>query len=408
VRRRYEYELRKLKERIHILEGFAKVFADLDAAIRIIRKSEGRRDAAEQLMDHFDLDDVQVDKVLELQLYRLAKLPIAEIIAELEEKREQAARIEALLSSTTELWGRVRAELLDIREMYHQPRRTRIGGKKIEVEYSEADYIVAEDAFVIVTREGWVKRQSSFTELSRIRIREGDEIGWVMLANTRSTVTFYSDQGGAYTIRVDDLQATSGYGEPVQKHFKFSDGERIAGVSGSDPRARPPTQPAPDDDTPAPPYGVALTEGGRIIRFALAGHHEISQRTGRRYARLAKGDRVLRMVAATGDEWVSIATLNGNALAFPVCEANVLKGPGKGVTGIKLKPGDKVLGFGLTEDVGAGEQVATTRGREIIVTPRKYGGSRAGRGKAVIQRGGFKDWVRSTERLDLSYAPEED
>jgi len=407
VRRRYEYELRKLKERIHILEGFARVFADLDAAIRIIRNSEGKRDAAEQLMDHFDLDDVQVEKVLELQLYRLSKLPIAEILAELEEKREEAARIEALLSSTTELWGRVRAELLDIREMYGQPRRTRIGGRKVEVEYTEADYIIAEDTFVIVTREGWVKRQGSFTDMSRIRIREGDEIGWMMLASTRSTITFYSDQGGAYTIRVDDLPATSGYGDPVQKHFKFSDGERIAGVSGSDPRARPPDGPAPDEETPAPPYGVALTEGGRILRFALAAHHEVSQRTGRRYARLNTGDRVLRMVASTGEEWVSIATTDGNALAFPVAEAKVLKGPGKGVTGIKLKPGDKVLGFGLTEDEGEGEQVSTTRGRELVVSPRKYGGSRAGRGKAVIQRGGFKDWVRTTERLDLQYAGEE-
>jgi len=408
VRRRYEYELRKLKERIHILEGFAKVFADLDAAIRIIRKSEGRRDAAEQLMDYFELDDVQVDKVLELQLYRLSLLPIAEILAELEEKREEAARIEALLSSSTELWARVRAELLDIREMYGQPRRTRIGGRKPEVEYTESDYIIAEDTFVIVTREGWVKRQGSFTELSRIRTREGDEICWLMLASTRSTITFYSDQGGAYTMRVDDLPATSGYGDPVQKHFRFSDGERIAGVVGSDKRARPPGGPAPDEETPPPPYGVALTEGGRILRFALAAHSEVSQRTGRRYARLDKGDRVLRMVASTGEEWVSIATLQGNALAFEVAEAKVLKGPGKGVTGIKLKSGDRVLGFGLTDALDEGEKVSTTRGREVVVSPKKYGGSRAGRGKAVIQRGGFKDWVRSTERLDLRYAVEED
>ena len=114
------------------------------------------------------------------------------------------------------------------------------------------------------------------------------------------------------------------------------------------------------------------------------------------------------MVASTGEEWVSIATVNGNALAFPVSEANILKGPGKGVTGIKLKTGDKVLAFGITEQEGTGEQVSTTRGRDIVVTPRKYGGSRAGRGKAVIQRGGFKDWVRTTNRLDLRYTPEED
>ena len=410
VRRRFEYELQKLRERIHILEGFAAIFADLDEAIRIIRASEGKRDAAERLMDHFDLDDVQVEKVLELQLYRLAKLPISEILEELEQKREDAARIEAILASTQELWSVVRSELRDIRKMYGQPRRTRIGGDEPVVEFDESAYIVNEDTYVIVTREGWLKRQASFTSIDKIRVREGDGIGWLALAGTRKTITFFSDKGAAYVMRVADVPSTTGYGDPIQKHFRFSDGERIVGISTSDARGRPPVHQTDDEVDPseAPPHGIALTRYGRIIRFSLSGHEEVSQRTGRKYARVGKGDRVLRVLPSAGHEYASIATRGGNALAFPVAEASVLKGAGKGLTGIKLKPGDEVLAYDLVDDVGAGVQVTTSRGREVTVSPRRYGGSRAGRGKAVMKRGGFQDWSPELERLDLAFASGEE
>jgi len=406
VRRRFEYELQKLRDRIHILEGFARIFEDLDAAIRIIRASEGKRDAAERLMDHFDLDDVQVEKVLELQLYRLSRLPISEILEELEEKREAAARIEAILASTRELWSVVRQELLDIRQMYGKPRQTRIGGDAPKVEFDESAYIVAEDTFVVVTREGWIKRQGSFTSIDRIRIREGDAIGWFLLAGTRATITFFSDQGGAYVLRIDDVPATTGYGEPIQKHFRFKDGERVVGVTTSDPRGRPTVEHIPDgtDPSEAPPHGIALTRKGRILRFSLSGHTEVSQKGGRRYARVDKGDRVLRVLPSVGSEWTSIATRGGNALSFPVEEISVLKGPGKGVTGIKLKAGDEVHAFDLVLEDRDGVVVKTTRGREVTVSPKKYGGSRAGRGQAVIQRGGFQDWAPALERLDQLFA----
>jgi DNA gyrase subunit A len=410
VRRRFEYELQKLRDRIHILEGFAVIFADLDTAIRIIRASQGKRDAAERLMDHFDLDDVQVEKILELQLYRLARLPITEILEELEEKREEAARIEAILASQQELWSVVRSELLDIRSMYGRPRRTKIGGDATVTEFDESAYIIAEDAFVVVTREGWVKRQASFTSIDRIRTREGDEVGWFLLAGTRASITFFSNLGGAYVMRVDDVPATTGYGEPIQKHFRFSNGERLVGVSTSDPRGRPSVIELDDsiEAGEAPPHGVALTRSGRIIRFSLSAHTEVSQRGGRRYARVSKGDQVLRVLPSDGTEWASIATVGGNALAFAVNEVTVLKGAGKGVTGIKLKSGDSVLAFELVSEPRDGVKVQTTRGRDVLVSPKKYGGSRAGRGQSVIQRGGFQDWAPAMERLDLQFGSGEE
>ena len=203
MRRRFEFELAKLRERIHILEGFEIVFDAIDEAIRIIRGSEGKRDAAEQLMARFTLDDLQTEAILELKLYKLAKLEILAIREELEEKRTEAARIEAILASDAELWSVVSQELSEIRKLYGEPRRTAIGGDDVidTTTFSEADYIVSEKTYVIVTRDGWIKRQQSFTDIEKIRIREGDAIGWIGRAITKSTITFFGDQGSAYVLR---------------------------------------------------------------------------------------------------------------------------------------------------------------------------------------------------------------
>ena len=333
VRRRYEYELQLLLERIHILEGFAIIFDALDEAIAIIRASEGKRDAHERLMERFDLSDAQTDAILELKLYRLAKLEINLILEELEAKRAEAEEIERILSSDRELWGRVRAELLEIKALYDEPRRTIIGVPEKELTFDEDAYIVKEDTFVVVTRDGWIKRQSSFSEIEKIRVREDDEIGWLFKAHTRSTVSFFTSVGAAYVIRVDDVPATTGYGEPLQRHFNFADGERVVGVISHDARHRTEIQETlltAEGDEPPPPHGVALTLKGRVLRFALKSHEEISTRSGRKYARLNKDDAVFLALPTDGTENMAIATREGRAMLFPVAEIPVLKAAGKG------------------------------------------------------------------------------
>jgi len=407
VRRRFEFELQKLRERIHILEGFEIIFVDLDEAIRIIRASEGRRDSAERLMDRFGLDDIQTDAVLDLKLYRLSRLEILEIRTELDEKRTAAAKIEAILAEDRELWIVVREELQSVRDKFGKKRCTRIGASdEDELDYRDDAYIVAEDSFVIVTRDGWIKRQSSFTDISKIRIREGDRIEWLIRASTRSTMTFFTDQGSAYVMMVDDVQATTGYGGPVQKHFQFADRERVVAVQSFDPRNMPQFAPpvgeegqvqlALDDagDPPAP-WGIAGSRQGRIARFSLMAHSEASTRSGRRYMRVGKDDDgVIAVYTCVGEEWVSIASELGRALAFPVTDVNILRAAGKGVMAMKLRPEDHILAFELSANRSGGALVHTERGREVLVTPRRFGGSRAGRGAVVLKRGKFVDWRR--------------
>src|SRR5262249_50236368 len=116
TRKRFEHDLAKLRERIHILDGFAISFDALDEVIKIIRKSDGKEDAAEKLMKGFELDEIQVDAILELKLYRLARLEINIVREELAAKQAEAKRIEGILKSEAKLWGVVKDELRAVAE----------------------------------------------------------------------------------------------------------------------------------------------------------------------------------------------------------------------------------------------------------------------------------------------------
>jgi DNA gyrase subunit A len=429
VTRRLRFELANLLARIHILEGFAIIFKNLDEAIQIIRQSDGKADAAPKMMARFGLSELQADAVLETKLYKLGKLEIRDILNELKEKRKRAAEIKALLSDEAARWDIVRNELKQIIKTFGEPRRTRIEALATPMEFREEDYIVDEDSWVIVTRDGWTKRQKSFTDVASIRVRDNDRVGWIYRARARQTITFFTDRGIAYTMRVNDLPLTTGHGEPIQKQFTFEDQEHIVGVVCHDPRClpdpskHPQTPPrlvqrlfdvdddeAPDRESagsngngngngaapslPPPPYAIALTAGGKVVRFSLAPLATVSTRKGRIVARLDptfKNDLVVGVEATDGSENVCLATRQARVLIFPVTEANVVAGAARGVAAIKLDTKDRVIGFVLATKKREGLTVQTNRGATQIVRATKYPvTSRGGRGYAILQRGSLE------------------
>ena len=240
VRRRFVYELEELLRRIHLLEGFEKIFDELDEAIRIIRRSDGKADAAGKLMKRFGLDDEQADAVLETKLYKLARLEIESIRKELAEKRAEAARIEAILKSPAKLWGVVQRELVELRGVLSgEKRKTRVSVAVEEPEYDAEAFIPDEDAFAVVTVDGWLKRLGQLKDPKQTRMREGDDVLAVLQGGTRELVVLFSNRGSAYVLRMNDVPPSTGYGEPVQKLFKFGDGERVVAALSLDPRVTP-------------------------------------------------------------------------------------------------------------------------------------------------------------------------
>ncbi len=395
--RRLTYDLEQLRHRIHILEGFEIIFGDLDRAIALIRASEGKRDAADKLMAEFGIDDEQADAILETKLYRLAKLEIESIRKELAEKRAQAAYLEGLLASDEKRWAEIRRELTHLRDAYSDPRRTLVDVPVRELEYSEEDYIVAERVWVMISKNGRMKRQKSYTDLSTIRVKDNDEIRWVLPANTRDTAVFFTNRGRAYTLRVDDIPSTTGYGDPLQATFQFDDGETVAGVAVTNRQVLRPWQPEQvslvDDsaDTAEVDYHfVALSESGQSIRFSLDSYEEPSTVNGRLFMRLDDDDTIVNVEQCDGTELVAVASRNGRGLMFPVREISHVKGPAKGVRAMSLDKNDTLLDFTLARERLDGLEVETNQGRREIIraTKSKFAPtSRGNKGRLIILRG---------------------
>ncbi len=399
ITRRLEHELAALEKRIHILEGFALIFDALDEIIKIIRASDGKADAAVKIMKRFDqLDEVQTDAILELKLYRLAKLEINLVVDELKAKKKRAREIKKLLdddasdTTTSGRWAIVREELEAARDEHSQgdrgKRLTLIESAADEPEFSAEDFIVAEDCHVLVTADGWVKRQKEIKEPQKSRIREGDRVLACLAGSTRATLGFFSSLGACYTARFIDIPASTGYGEPIQKLFKLKDGETIVAAVSFDPRLFKDYEETEGSEYCPTTHGFAATSDGYALRFGLGNFIEPSTRSGRRYARPAKEKSVVGMEVIHGQETILAASENCRAMVCPADEVNYLSGPGKGVQLIKLDPADRLLGFKASTGDRDLMTVETNRGATKTISTTKYKTTgRGGKGNEIQKNG---------------------
>jgi DNA gyrase subunit A len=338
VRRRFEYQLRILRKRIHILEGFAIIFNALDKAIKIIRNSTGKADAADKLMEEFDLDEEQVTAILDSQLYKIAQMEIQKILEELQAKRREAERIEAILKSEKKLWGVIKDELEKLGQSdFVVRRKTRMASDEDVLEFDEQAYISKENTNVVLTRDGWIKRVGRLQSVESTRVRDGDAVIAVVAGSTLDQVVFLADDGTAYTMRINEVPATSGHGDPIVKFFRLGDNVKVIAAIGTDPRFTP-------ADSDAGPHLLVATSAGNVLRLPFAAYRQESTKAGRRYAKLDTGDKVVMARLVHDEDGVVLASKQGYIIHFPVEQVNVLSGVGKGVIGIKLDDGDTCLG----------------------------------------------------------------
>ena len=391
VRQRFEYDLRKLKERIHILEGFEIVFDALDEAIRIIRKSEGKQDAASKLMKAFKLDDLQADAILETKLYRLAKLEIEKIRAELAEKRAAAKKIEAILKSEEKLWAVIRGELEELAKNYPDARRTRISDEDVTEEFTAESFIVAEDAIVLITRDGWIKRQRTIN-LASTRMREGDEALALVGGSTKECVVLFTNKGSAYTLRIHDVPQSTGHGTPVQQLFKFKDGERVVAAVGTDPRVMPEfgfAKPELGEEYEEPyPHMLAVTKSGMALRFTLWPQRDPSTSRGRMFGKVREGDEFIAVFKVYAEDDVAALSRQGRLLVASSQEVSLLGGPGLGVILMKLDEDDELVAATPASVEVLVEKA--TGGTQKVVGKQYKAVARGGKGVELWKRGAVK------------------
>jgi DNA gyrase subunit A len=390
VRRRFEYELEQLRKRIHILQGFRIIFNALDKAIKLIRESQGKPDAAEKLMNAFKLDEVQTEAILDAQLYRIAQMEIRKILDELRDTRAEAERIEAILRSQKKLWGVVKHELEEVGEKFGDRRRTRMASSEDTLDFDEEAYIVRENTNVVLTRDGWIKRVGRMASVEGTRVREGDAVIAVAPGNTLDHVIFFADDGTACTMRMNEVPASSGYGEPIAKFYRLADQMKVVNAVTTDERFTPPDE-KPKNGEPGAPYLLVVTAQGQTLRAPLAPFRTASTKVGRRYVRLNDGDRVVMATVLRGDEeTLYLASAEGHVIHFKVDDINILAGVGKGVMGIKLAEGDVCLGGALMSGRFDKMVLETSGGRTMEFGRGKYEvTSRGGKGFEAVKRANF-------------------
>ena len=389
IQKRLNFDLRALQQRLHILEGFARVFADLDTAIRIIRDSNGRSHAGQGLIAHFGIDQEQADAILDLRLYKIGKTDIEAVQGEYSDKKMQVEIIQGMLASPRRLWNLVKKELKEVRTKYSDPRRTQVVHEGVaEIVVNVEDLIVEEEAVVLLTRDGWVRRVSPGSDPSKAKLRTDDEIVEVMKGTTKSTVVFFSNLGTAYTTRIHELPVSSrGFGDPVQKLFSFNDGERVVAALCLDPGDS--ELRAEEQDTPPPLHLMIATSEGRGYRMSLESYCEPSTRAGRRYAKPPSGVEVVKVATTRGSETLLCVSRGGRSLLCPIEEVSFLNGASKGVTLIKLEEGDRLLTIRVCAQDSDGLLVQRSDGgREIWLEAGRLAMiGRGGKGSTIIKRG---------------------
>jgi DNA gyrase subunit A len=351
--KRLEFERRQLLERIHILEGLVLIYDALDEALKIVRKSEGRSDAADKLRTRFKLSEIQAFAVVDMRIYQLSRTNIEEIRSELSAKEKRTKEIEKILKSRSTIEGIVREELEAIAEKYGDKRRSKLIKDNVDIEFDETQYVVQEDVHAVVTTDGWVKRIRRTNDLSSTRMREGDALLAAHALTTLDSIALLTDQGSLFVLKVSDLPASSGYGTPIQKLLKFKDGERIVasfGMQAGDSKTAAAQGELPLSGAGAPAMGDRrLKDGDTLVLVGSQGTGfaltmtEISQtkRIGRRVMKLREGERMA--AAEPLAPIVVFVTRDGSGLAVPRDEIPVRDSAAVGVALMGVRDDDALV-----------------------------------------------------------------
>lgn len=325
--KKLNYLKRKLEERIHVLEGLELIIDKLDAVIKEVRKSSSRSDAIERLCDVFRLTKLQSEFVVDLRVYQLTKTNLEEVISELEDKRKEVSKILKILGNPTLLKKEIINDLMRIKEAYGDKRRSKIISDYDALEVSEVDLIQDEEVYVILTKDGWLKRIKSTNDPSVTRLRDGDSIFFSSVASSKDHLLIFTSHGNAYATQVYNLSSTSGYGEPFQKLFKCNDGETVAAAM---------ILHAHDAESNRE-YLLYSKQGmGFVTKVADC---MSLKKSGKRVMRLKEGDSLQGLSLVQGDLCYFI-TQAGYCLALHKSEIPVLSAGAKGVQLIKVSGSD--------------------------------------------------------------------
>jgi DNA gyrase subunit A len=361
IRRRTEFDLARARERAHILEGLKIALDNLDEVIKTIRASADTDAARSALMQRFKLSEAQANAILEMQLRRLAALERKKIEDEYEAVIRLIAELEDLLANPRKVLIAIRDELEELIRKYGDDRKTRIESDANR-ELTAEDLVAAEDVVVTLSQRGYIKRQQIGTFRSQRRggkgklamiTREEDAVRHLLVANTHDNILFFTNRGRVFITKVHTLPEASrqAKGLPIINlpGVMVDQGEYVSAII---------TLPQFEADH----YMAMATRGGMIKKTSLAEYAKIRS-NGLIAISLMEGDE-LRWVGLTdGQSDIILATRNGQAARFHEAEVRPMGRDTRGVTGIRLRGDDEVIGM----------EVVAPSAELLVVTEQGYG-----------------------------------
>ncbi len=341
VRRRTEFELRKAKERAHILEGLKIALDHIDEVIATIRASQTTDEARENLIKKFKLTDIQARAILSMQLRTLAGLERKKIEDELAELLKLIAGLEKILSSEVEILAVIREELEELKAKYGDERRTQIIGNELG-KFSEEELVPNEQVIVTLTAGGYIKRIAANTYKSQGRggkgimgmaTKEEDVVQHLVLTNNHDYMLLFTNKGRVFRLKVYEIPAASrtAKGQAVVNVVQLAPGEHVTSLVTFD------TKTSHD-------YLFMTTRQGTVKKTALADYANV-RANGLIAIKLDAGDELGWVKLTSGKDEIVISTALAQAIRFKETEVRPMGRATRGVRGIRLRTSDKVVGM---------------------------------------------------------------
>jgi DNA gyrase subunit A len=346
VKRRSEFDLRKAKEREHILLGLKKALDHIARVISVIRASKDTLVAKMNLMKEFKFSELQAIAILEMRLQKLAGLERKNVELELKEKQDLIAELEALLASPKKMLKVIADELKDIRDKYSDERRTRVikGGVKA---INEEDLIPEKESVLVFTQGGYVKRTdpSEYRTQKRggvgvidLETKEEDFVTMLVTANTHSDLLFFTNLGKAYQIKMYDIpegrRATKG--KSIMNFLSLAPEEKVQSIL-----------PMPKDTKGKSGLSLMLVTEQGVGKKMTADSFKDVRRSGLIAIRLDKGDTLRSALLLEKGDDVILGTTLGQSIRFKESDIREMGRAAGGVRAIKLGKGDSVIGVDL-------------------------------------------------------------
>ncbi len=372
IRRRTEFDLKKAKERAHILEGLHKALGVIDKIIATIKKSKDKNDAHQNLVKQFKLSDIQAGAILEMRLQTLAALERKKIEDELKEKLAFIKELELILKSPAKIVNIIKSEVKELKEKYGDERKTALvtGGVKA---MSDEDLVPKEEAIVALSVGGYIKRLPPDAFKAQKRggkgligsdVGEEDFIAQFFGANTHDNILFFTDRGRVFQTKVYEIPPASrtSKGRAIHNFLELPSEENVSAVVNYSDKG----------ENAEGKYLIMVTKNGVVKKTSLNDFKNI-RRTGIIAISLKKGlpagrhgDSLKWVRLSSGSDQVILGTKNGQAIRFKETQARPMSRTAAGIRAIRLKKGDEVAGF----DIIKGE---TKEAKVLVVMENGFG-----------------------------------